>query len=88
MTGDLKTFGPITVARHIELQAAGVHLHVFHNGVDVTRRCEFADDTPGRNTATLFKLDAQGRKYLDPATQRVAREVIHGIEIREGEPLS
>ena len=54
--------GLLTIDRHRELQQHGVDAHVFYRGVDVTNRCIAADDTPGAQWATLYKLDPEGRK--------------------------
>ena len=47
------TWGPLTADRHHLLRLSGVHLRVFVRGVDVTDRCSYADDTPGREAAVL-----------------------------------
>ena len=77
------TIGPLTLERHRDLRNEGIDLHVFYQGEDVTSRCKFADDTSGNNTATLFKVNAQGRKYLDANGIEVAKEYVTPIEIRE-----
>ena len=46
-------WGPLTPDRHHVLRLSGVHLRVFARGVDVTDRCSYADDTPGREAAVL-----------------------------------
>lgn len=78
-------FGPVTPHRHLMLCRQGIHLHVFHKGEDVTRRCAFADDTEDDGFAVLFKQDADGHTISDgrgPAT-----EYISGIELRRGAPF-
>ena len=85
---DGQPFGPLTIDRHLEAKRLGVYLHVFHRGIDVTRRCRFADDTPGHNEAQLLRLNAEGRPFVDPVTGGAAIDVWHGdVEIREGEPF-
>lgn len=80
--------GPLTVTRHTELASNGLHLHELYRGEDVTRRCRFADDTPGRQQAELFKLDAKGHKYVDMETREDATEIVIGdVVIVPGEPL-
>ena len=87
----MTNWGQMDVKKHAEWKARGHDLRVFHLGEDVTDRCRFADDTfieavDGRSVvgvAELFKLNAEGRKYNDPETHRVAVERVHGIEIRE-----
>ncbi len=81
-------FGPLTVERHLDGTRLGVYLHVFHRGIDVTTQCRFADDTPSNNQVQLYRLNAQGHHYVDPATRTAAIDVWYGdVEIREGEPL-
>lgn len=66
--------GPMTIDRERRLASKGVKVTVFAGGVDVTRRCYFADDTPGHEAAYLFRHNAQGRPYFDPDVDDVARE--------------
>jgi len=80
-----KRWGPVDVHRHHALQHRGIHLHVYHEGQDVTRRCFFADDTDGR--AGLYLLNADGRRYIDRTQGRAAQEWVTGIELRLGAPL-
>lgn len=82
--------GPLTIERHRALCAEGVHLHVFVDGIDVTARCKFADDTPRAQSALLYKLDADGKKYFDYHKREIATEWVFGnrVEIREGEPFT
>lgn len=79
-------YGPISIQRHLELQRQGVHLHVYYQNEDVTRRCSFADDT-GAGRARLFKLNEQGEPYIEPGKNVVATEWVEGVEIREGTPF-
>jgi hypothetical protein len=79
-------WGAVTLERHRVLANRGVHLHVFYDGVDVTRRCQFADDT-GAGTAHLLTLGPNGKPYIDRLSGGVARDIVHGITIRVGEPL-
>lgn len=76
--------GPLTVERHRAIRNRyGVFLRVFVRGVDVTDRCRFADDTPGSQCAELYKVNVDGRKYLED--NKVAVEIVYeDIEIREG----
>lgn len=79
-------YGAVTVERHRECQAQGVHLHVWYRGRDVTTQCCFADDT-NEGMAELYLLNADGNKYRDPNTNHVAKEIVYGITIVAGEPL-
>lgn len=83
----LKRCGAMTVERHRRLGHLGIHLHVFHDGRDVTTRCSFADDT-GEGVATLFKHNAQDRCYFDPETREVAKKTVDGVTFREGAPFA
>lgn len=75
--------GSLDIKRHLLLRSRGVDLHVFYNSEDVTDRCTYADDTPGKQVARLFKLNELGKKHLDPATNAVAMETVEGdIQIR------
>jgi len=58
-------YGAMTIQRHAILKARGLDLHVFVRGEDVTHRCRYADDTPGKEVAILFRENARGQKYLD-----------------------
>ena len=74
--------GPLTIERHHKLQSEGHDLHVFVNGVDVTHRCQFADDTPGWEIAVLYR-HRDGHAYLDLETRKAAVEIVRTrIEIR------
>jgi hypothetical protein len=57
--------GPLTVDRHRRLRARGVDLRVIVRGEDMTHRCRYADDTPGRQVAVLFRRNARGHCHLD-----------------------
>lgn len=92
-----RRFGAVDVPRHRVLAAEGVHLHVFYRGIDVTTRCAFADDT-GEGMAELYLLNADGKKYLVPVVgaaygeypgeREVAKEIVYGVTIVEGEPFT
>lgn len=57
---------------------------MFVNGVDVTDRCAFADDTPEGQFVRLYRLNDNGKKYMDKDTHEAAVEVVRsGVEIRE-----
>lgn len=49
-----------------------MHSRAWLNCVEVTDRCQFADDRAGR--VLLLKHDEHGRPYVDPETRQVARE--------------
>lgn len=76
-------WGAVDVQRHWDLVSRGIHLHVFHQGQEVTTRCYFFDDR--LDYCECFKVDPQGRKYRKG--NGAARETLHGIEIREGPPF-
>lgn len=80
--------GPLDVTRERLLRARGVHLRVFVRGDDVTHRCRYADDTPGKEVAVLYRHTAHGRCYLDE-DGGVAVEIAEGdvvIRPRTWEP--
>lgn len=79
-------WGAVTLERHRVLAYQGVHIHVFYDGVDVTKRCQFADDT-GAGVAHLLTLGPKGKPYLDRSTGAVARDIVYGITMRAGDPL-
>lgn len=73
-------YGFVDVERHQTIRREhGIFLHVLVAGVDVTDRCKSFDDVRGR--AYLYRLDAEGRRYLDKETGEVAMEA--GVAIRE-----
>jgi len=88
-----RRYGAITVAKHYHLCQRGVHLHVFHEGNDVTKRCMYADDA-GDGMAELQLLNDKGRPYtrLIPAGEygtytgerELATEIVRGITIKTG----
>jgi hypothetical protein len=84
-TASAPRYGAVTVGRHRVLCSQGVFLHVFHKGRDVTDRCSFADDT-GEGIADLFIHNAAGRVHWDKGTHGAAREIVHGVTLREGAP--
>ena len=67
-------FGPLTLQRHREFMHRGIFLHVLHHGVDITRICTYADDTPELNHADVLKLNAEGKPYADLETGGVVKE--------------
>jgi hypothetical protein len=82
-----RAWGPVGVRRHRALCRIGTHLHVYHRGEDVTLRCRFFDDRPGRKRAVLY-LHQDGRPYVVPGTKRPAMEVVSDFEVRVGTPFS
>lgn len=80
-------YGPLDVHRWItHRNRTGERLRVYLNGVDVTEHCYFADDVEG--IVRVWKTNAQGRRYLDPATHRAASEELHGaVVIKPGPSL-
>lgn len=74
--------GPLTIERHRLLKNRGVDLHVFVRGVDVTRRCRYADDTPGREVAVLYRQTPDGRFHLDEDRRPAVEIAEEEIEIR------
>lgn len=66
--------GPMTFDRERALASRGVKVSVFVDDVDVTNRCQFADDTPGHECARLLKRGPDGKLFVDHATGEVARE--------------
>lgn len=79
-------WGPMDVMRHREYTKQGIHLHVYHKGQDVSSRCRFFDDTPGRERAELYLRDANGRFYLCPDKSQAALEIVTDFEVRRGGP--
>jgi hypothetical protein len=78
----MTNWGPTDVARYRVWKARGHDLHVVVDGVDVTTRCRFFDDTSTPPVAELYRLNDAGRKYLDEDL-RPSVEVVHVFEIRE-----
>jgi hypothetical protein len=69
----------------------GESLHVYVDGVDVTKHCYraimHADHIHG--DAWVFKVNEQGRHYFDREANDVARELLTGfMRIEAGAPLS
>ena len=83
--GRVRRWGPVSVERHTALIRKGVFLHIWHDGVDVTRRCTFATDE-GEGWAELLALDRHGKPYVDRDGQ-VARVMVLNIAIVPGVPL-
>ena len=79
-------WGRITLDRYRELQQQGIHLHVWHDGVDVTNRCIESSDE-GDGWAELFAVTTGGRFYVN-RHGNAARVIVEGIAIVEGEPLT
>ena len=79
----MSNWGPTDVDKHRWWQARDHDLHVYVGEEDVTSRCRFFDDTSTPPVAELYRLNAEGRKYLD-STGKPAIEVIHDFEIRTG----
>lgn len=80
-----RKWGAVTVERHTRLAKEGIHLHVWHDGVDVTGRCRWATDQ-GEGRAELLALDHRGKPYVDAAGE-VAIVRVEGIAIVEAAPL-
>lgn len=59
------TYGPMTLERERAFRRRGWTVRVYVRGEDVTRRCRFADDTPGAERAELFRQNAHGHYYPD-----------------------
>ncbi len=84
-----KRWGPMNVHRHTDLKRQGIHIHVFHEGRDITTDCCFADDT-GDGMAEVFVKDGNGRiRFTGTGTPRagVAKKIVHGVTFRQGSPL-
>lgn len=85
---DGERYGPLTLDRYRAFVKDLHFLHVFVNGEDVTTRCIFADDSVGQQYAVLFKLNADGQKYVG-ADGCAARELVAGeVVIKPGAPLA
>ena len=57
--------GPMDDARRYQLQRLGWTIKVRLDGVDITDRCHYADDTPGRKSVQVECIDHQtGRPYV------------------------
>lgn len=69
-------FGRIGIDEWRLLDNRGVHLHVYINGQNVTKRTQWADDLSGE--VSVLKVNEEGDHYRDPKTQDVAREVLFG----------
>lgn len=74
------SIGPLTVERHAVLKSQGVDFHVFVRGEDVTRRCHYVDDTPGRKVAFLYRHNDNEHVYLD-------EDGTPSMEIAEGDDV-
>lgn len=66
-------FGHLTPQKHWDYrESAGIFLMVFIDGEDVTNHCFESDDREGY--VGLYKLNAEGHKYVDFDTMECARE--------------
>jgi hypothetical protein len=77
------TFGFVDWERHRQLcDSAGRQLRVYLDGVDITDHCHWANDETGE--AYVFRVDADGKYYLDPEnTDAAAHDIVKGtVEIR------
>jgi len=63
-------------ARFEQDQERAARARVFLDDVDVTSRCYYVDTD--RGVVGLYRLDADGRKYIDRTTGVVAAEERHG----------
>jgi len=75
---DYVVVGPMTLERERMLAARGVKVRVMCDGVDVTKGCQFADDTPGHQVASVLRRDANGRFHIDYSTREVAKDTLTG----------
>ena len=90
-----RQYGHLTVdAHHWHLRQTGETLHIWAQGVDVTRNCYEANDV--EDYALVYCLDethhrdrrASGHQHIDVAWQRPCRLRIEGgIVIVPGDPL-
>jgi hypothetical protein len=78
-------WGAVNLRRHAALAQDGIHLHVWHDGVDVTGRCRWATDE-GEGAAELLALNERGKPHLNPAGE-IAIVRVTGIALVEGEPF-
>ena len=69
-------FGRIGIHEWRKLDNRGVHLHVYINGQNVTKRTRWADDLSGE--ISLLKVNEEGRHYVDLETHEAAKEVLFG----------
>jgi len=81
-------WGVVNADRHRRLCERGIYLHVYAEGVDVTLRCQFFDDTPGRSRAALFLLTPDGRLVRRARRGRgPALELVTAFRVAEGAPF-
>jgi hypothetical protein len=87
--GFVPYWGVMGVERHRRLCARGIYLHVYAAGVDVTLRCQYFDDTPGRAHASLYVLTPDGRHVMrrGRAPGRPALERVTAFRVAEGAPF-
>ena len=83
---DNRKWGPLTPEKHARLTALGVYLHVYHDGVDITRRTFYADDT-GDGYADVYLVAPHGGFYLDRASGTIATVRLFHIRMIPGPPL-
>jgi len=81
-------WGRVGIEEHRYYEKSGIYLHVFVAGADVTNRCFLFDDRPPLPRAYLYRVNEQGRKFVDPSTGEIAKEVVSDFEVREGAPFS
>jgi hypothetical protein len=70
------------IERERQLRSLGWTVRVFVRGVDVTQRCRFADDTPGRERAELYRMNDRGKFYLDEDRHAAVEIADDDIEIK------
>jgi len=75
-------WGPLTIQRERQLRSRGITLRVFWHGEDVTRRCRYADDTPGREVAVLYRHTPHGHCHLDEDGRVAVQIAADAIAIR------
>jgi hypothetical protein len=79
-----RTFGLLTVQKHLVERWHGRHWHVSLDGVDVTTRCFVADDRQGY--VGLFQVNEQGVKIVHRG--EVGWELCTGdVRIAPGAPV-
>jgi hypothetical protein len=74
-------YGPMTIERYRLFENRyRLGVRVLVRGEDVTQRCRYADDTPGRQVAVLYRKNDRGCCYLDEDGQP-------SVEIAEGDEV-
>jgi hypothetical protein len=86
---DAPFWGAVDPERHAALSRRGIHLHVYVAGEDVTLRCRFFDDRPGRTRADLYVLSPDGLHIMRaaPDSIRPAIERCRRFLIVDGDPI-